>query len=494
MNLHKNLLLCIGILFFLFPFFLISGSFLPDLFISLLSIIALIFFLKDTIISNYQRYIFIFLVSFYIYINFNSIISDFSAISFKTSIPYIRYIIFAFFFAYLLKSLNSLKKIIFVSFLISYLFLFSDSIYQIIFGYNITGNPLLENRSSSFFGSKLVMGSYVARTLPIIIGISFVVKYKNPKFVRFLIFSICGSLVFFSGERLSLIYYLITLLIYCFIDYDKKDFFKIFFIIFLFLTVLFFVKPNSGKRFLFHTLSQFKENGVYSVFSYRHQLHFMTAYNMYKDQKLFGHGLKSFRNLCDKEKYAPIEKILKDNKIFSPIEGYFFIKHNLLLITKNNILPKKIEDSSQNSILGNLSEFKEEIYVIRLIGGTQFIYKKEGDYINKGEAILSLYEFKNGCNTHPHNIHLEFLSELGSFGYIFLLFAVLFVFCNIALIILKRKKFIKKRKNNFFFLFILLGLANSLFPFFPSGSFFNNWLSVIFYFNLGLLIYFYKKL
>jgi O-antigen ligase len=493
MILNKNLLIIIKVLFFLFPFFLISGPFLPDLFISLLSIIALIFFLKGTIISNYQKYIFIFLVSFYIYINFNSIISDFSVISFRISIPYIRYIIFAFFFAYLLKSLNSLQKIIIASFLISYLFLFFDSIYQIIFGYNITGNPLLENRSNSFFGSKLVMGSYVARTLPIIIGISFLVKYKNLKFVRFLIFLICGSLVFFSGERLSLIYYLITLLIYCFIDYDKKYFFKIFLIIFLFLTVLFFVKPKTGERLLFHTLSQFKDNGVYSVFSFRHQLHLMTAYNMYKDQKLFGHGLKSFRNLCNKEKYVPIEKILKDNKIFSPIEGYLFIRHNLLLITKNNILPKKIEDSSQNSILNNLSEFKEEIYVIHLKGNTQFFYKKDGDYIKKDEAIISLYEFKNGCNTHPHNIHLEFLSELGSIGYLFLLLAMLFVFYNFVLIILNRKKFNKISNNNIFFLFILLGLANNLFPFFPSGSFFNNWLSIIFYFNLGFLIYFYRK-
>ena len=24
-----------------------------------------------------------------------------------------------------------------------------------------------------------------------------------------------------------------------------------------------------------------------------------------------------------------------------------------------------------------------------------------------------IFEFKNGCNTHPHNIYLEYLSELG---------------------------------------------------------------------------------
>ena len=33
---------------------------------------------------------------------------------------------------------------------------------------------------------------------------------------------------------------------------------------------------------------------------------------------------------------------------------------------------------------------------------------KDGDLINKNQIILSKYEFKNGCNTHPHNFYLQF--------------------------------------------------------------------------------------
>jgi hypothetical protein len=52
------------------------------------------------------------------------------------------------------------------------------------------------------------------------------------------------------------------------------------------------------------------------------------------------------------------------------------------------------------------------------------------------------------------------------------------------------KNFNKKIKQDKYILYFLLlvGLFNSLFPLFPSGSFFNNWLSVIFYFNVGFLI------
>jgi hypothetical protein len=57
-------------------------------------------------------------------------------------------------------------------------------------------------------------------------------------------------------------------------------------------------------------------------------------------------------------------------------------------------------------------------------------------------------------------------------------------------LILNFFKIIKNKENkinkmNFFF---LLGLCLSLFPLFPTGSSFNNWLLILFYLNLGFLI------
>ena len=40
------------------------------------------------------------------------------------------------------------------------------------------------------------------------------------------------------------------------------------------------------------------------IFSPQHDSLFRTAYNMFKDQPIFGHGPKMFRIICKEEKYA----------------------------------------------------------------------------------------------------------------------------------------------------------------------------------------------
>ena len=52
-------------------------------------------------------------------------------------------------------------------------------------------------------------------------------------------------------------------------------------------------------------------------------------------------------------------------------------------------------------------------------------YVKNFEKIKKNQKIFFKYEFKNGCNTHPHNFYLQFLSELGIIG---LLFLVIYIF------------------------------------------------------------------
>ena len=82
---------------FLFPFLLISGPFLPDLIISLASIFFLIKVIKNGEYYLLRNNIFYFLIAFYFYININSFFSYKPYISYETSIPYIRFILFAFF-------------------------------------------------------------------------------------------------------------------------------------------------------------------------------------------------------------------------------------------------------------------------------------------------------------------------------------------------------------------------------------------------------------
>jgi O-antigen ligase len=89
---------------------------------------------------------------------------------------------------------------------------------------------------------------------------------------------------------------------------------------------------------------------------------------------------------------------------------------------------------------------------------------------------------KNRCTTHPHNVILEFLSELGIIGtLLFLFFFGYLLFINIISFL--------KNKNNF-----LLGLiicsAFFYFPILPRGSFFTNWNAIIFWTVISLVISF----
>jgi len=515
-NLKKNYKISFFFKFilFLFPFFLISGSFLPDLVISFLSIFFLIFFYKLEFKYKSNIKIFYFFIIFYLYIIFNSIFSFDKITSYQSSVPYVRFILFSFCLAYLLNGIKDLLKIILLALILSYIFLLADSIYQLITGFNITGHPATY-RISSFFGRKLVMGSFVSRTLPIALSIIFFIDIKYRELLKTFIIFIAGVLVYLSAERLAFVYYLITLIFFIIFTYNKRNLYKAILLILFFFLSLYFIKPSSYERIITHTIKQSKTTNFFG-FSYRHELHFFTALNLFNDSKLIGHGLKSFRFLCENDNYAPTKKIINDSSIFSPINGVIKIlkhegnKRTFLILDTNiypnykydfNILEKdfngktllKLYDKEYLFIHSlSVTKIDEGIYYYNFFGAFNKFDIKNDQLVSKGDYLGYSYEFLNGCNTHPHNIYLEFLSELGISGLLFLLVGLFFILFKLFAAI--KNVFSKNNMNyNRSFFFSLLGIFVSIFPFFPSGSFFNNWLSAIFYFNLSFVLFFLKR-
>ena len=90
----------------------------------------------------------------------------------------------------------------------------------------------------------------------------------------------------------------------------------------------------------------------------------------------------------------------------------------------------------------------------------------------------------NSCTTHPHNILLQILSETGAIGFIFYLIMIIFVIKELFKIYR-----IKHFDIDYIQLGCLILFFGNLFPLFPSGNIFNNWLSIIFYFPLGFYLY-----
>jgi len=93
------------------------------------------------------------------------------------------------------------------------------------------------------------------------------------------------------------------------------------------------------------------------------------------------------------------------------------------------------------------------------------------------------------CSTHPHNTIIQIISELGLVGLIFYFFALTFILFH--LLNLVRKNFFNDDCLAFYS--ITLGLLVNLFPFIPSGNFFNNWISIVLYYNFGIYLFSYKK-
>lgn len=93
------------------------------------------------------------------------------------------------------------------------------------------------------------------------------------------------------------------------------------------------------------------------------------------------------------------------------------------------------------------------------------------------------------CSTHPHNILIQIILELGLIGLIFYVLAAVFVLFNFFKSIFKNKL----NEDYLSFYTITLGLIINLFPFVPGGNFFNNWISIILYYNIGLYMYSYKN-
>ena len=91
-------------------------------------------------------------------------------------------------FWYLIEKNNLLLKHLFISILICFISLIIDGYVQYIFGRNLLGYELYnEYRVSSFFGSELILGSYLARFFPLLFGLFiFFDQIKKNKIFYFL--------------------------------------------------------------------------------------------------------------------------------------------------------------------------------------------------------------------------------------------------------------------------------------------------------------------
>ena len=402
------------------PVTLVLSIFFSEFILFIISLFFIRDYLKEK--ERKKNFFYILLIFFVIYISFSSISFDESFVL-KSTFFYFRFLIYFFAIIYYLKKLEIYDFLI-KSFILVSSVLLVDGIVQFFLGYNIIGIPQIHGgRVSSFFGDELILGSYLVRFLPFFL-IFFIINHKLNKKIQPIFLVMFLLVVILSGERTALFFlFLYILIFFVFLKELRKIilFFSSLSLIVIFLLVT--TNQNYHERYFYNLfnsfglvssgeligeteVSFFNQKGeikkIY-IFSKQHEHHYQTAYKMFKDKIIFGHGAKSFRVKCKEEKY-------------------------------------KISDLS--------------------------------------------------CATHPHNILMQYLSELGLIGFTFLFtFHILFIRELTKIFKLNEDK--KNEKK--ILLFSLCGIIVCMFPLIPSGNFFNNWLNIILILNLANYIYFKEK-
>jgi hypothetical protein len=108
------------------PLLLISGPFLPDLSVSMCAIIFVINSFYRPLDRYYKSNFFIIFILFYSFLVFSSLMSSEIFFSLKTSVPYIRFGLFALSTWFLINNNTKFLIFLFYSFLICYLILIVD--------------------------------------------------------------------------------------------------------------------------------------------------------------------------------------------------------------------------------------------------------------------------------------------------------------------------------------------------------------------------------
>ena len=101
----------------------------------------------------------------------------------------------------------------------------------------------------------------------------------------------------------------------------------------------------------------------------------------------------------------------------------------------------------------------------------------------RNESWKKKYNISNSRNAwapHPHQIHFEFLSELGIIGYLILILFLIYYITNGFI-------FYKKNNNPYVLSASLFTLA-TIIPLIPSGSFFTTFTATIFWINFSIIL------
>ena len=383
----------------IFPVSFLIGNLFINLSIIIISTIYLVgIFLKKIKFKVNDKF-FILLLFFFITLLINLIFTNNISLSYPRVIKFISIIFFVLAYRNLILLENNQLNYVYKFWSLIFTIVCIDLIFEFFSGFNIFGlKSHIPGRLGGFTGSELVIGNYFSAF--VLLTLSFFYRnYYNKKILNIFIAIILILIAFLIGERSNFIKTLIIICLFVFFIYEFNLKHKLFSIILLVCCFALFLNLNENYkiRYIIQPLDILKSDSHYGA-------HVKVAKEIFKDNPIFGVGIKNFR-----------------------IESF------------------------------------DKKYV----------------------GILGLSEKWTGGSTHPHQIHYEFLSETGIFGYLsFLIFIILSIYWSFKSYIIT--------KNVYQFSAMLFVIVNLL-PLLPSGSFFTTYSSGLFWINYAIMVGYVKK-
>ena len=301
-------------LILLFPIFLITGNFLINFFYICISILSILNFKQKN--DFFRSNIFYLLIFFLIYLFINLLLS----VNFSNSYPRVIKFLLIILFVKEIFNFNYKGEIYFEKIIkfwtILYIIVTIDIIFELIFGFNTLGfKSYLEGRVASFFGDELVVGTFY-HFLSLLV-LSYFIKNKYSNFLVILLIITIISISFMIGERANFLKLFFSILLLSFlilkIDFLKKT--GLVFLTLLIISSIFYTNDNLKKRYynqisIIYSIDGFKKYFKESQYG----AHQNAAYEIFKDNILFGVGLKNFREESKKSIYENSDYKKTDTK------------------------------------------------------------------------------------------------------------------------------------------------------------------------------------
>ncbi len=287
---------------------LVTGPFLPDLFLSIFSLIFLFkLFREKNFIYQYKKILIFFLI-YCLYLLLLSLISVNILLSLEQSLFYFRFGLFVIFAIYIFEKHKFVENIFF-QILFATCFLISiDGIFQFFFGFNFLG--FYESKSfgriTGVFNDEAVLGSFLSKVFPLLIyGYnSQKISKRNYKLVALVLVLIA---IVISGERTSTFFTFMFIIGYLFFSNEFSIKIKLIYFLSSLIILLAAISFNNDLkyRFINITMNQFKnESGKLLFFTKVHHEQFIAGYKIFKDNKVLGVGTKLYRHYaCTDQKY-----------------------------------------------------------------------------------------------------------------------------------------------------------------------------------------------